>query len=57
MHITHPPIMTRHRSGLPTSLNRRKRSRYWTPWHTAATILGLTSIAGLTVALIKLNQN
>jgi hypothetical protein len=57
MHITHPPIMTRHRSGLPTSLNRRNRPRYWTPWHTAATVLGLASIAGLTVALIKISTH
>jgi hypothetical protein len=57
MHITHPPIMTRHRSGLPTSLNRRKRPTYWTPWHTAATGLALASIAAITAALIKLNTN
>lgn len=55
MQITYPPIMTRHRSGLPTSLNRRRK--WWTPWHTAATALAVASVAGLTIALIKLNQN
>lgn len=57
MNITHPPIVTRARHGLPTSLNRRKRPRYWTPWHSAATALGLASIAAITVAIINLNQN
>ena len=55
MNITHPPIVTRARSGQPTGINRRRRPRYWTPWHTAATGLAVASIAAIAVALFKLN--
>lgn len=56
MQITHPLIVTRHRMGLPTSQNRRKRARYWTPWHTAATALGVVSVGILTAILINANR-
>jgi hypothetical protein len=51
--ITHPPIVTRARHGLPTSLNRRRnyRARYWTPWHTAATALAVVSVGIITAIL------
>lgn len=56
MQITHPPIVTRARMGIPTSQNRRKRARYWTPWHTAAAAMGVVSVGILTAILIQSNR-
>jgi hypothetical protein len=56
MQITHPPIQTRARMGLPTSQNLPRRARYWTPWHTAATAMGVVSVGILTAILIQSNR-